>query len=146
MPAFSLVTSQNVPKCAYARVDVPNRFRQTGVVLTMTQNWKALGTAVRERREALGLAVADCTSGRSISDTTWGKLESGRPILRTKVVHVPAAIRWEPESIDLVLGGGTPIEIAEEAAAVNTEGTVAIIEELSALTAELVRRARDGQL
>lgn len=82
--------------------------------MSTNPDWERLGRLVKERRLRLGWAVAKCTAGRDISDTTWGKLEGGNPIDPKKLGTVATAIRWTAQSVDEILGGGDPTELGPD--------------------------------
>jgi hypothetical protein len=74
--------------------------------------WQRLGRRVRERREALH--VLQGAGGVSVS--TWRKVEKAvdPPYLASTLEGIAAALRWKPESIQRILDGGEPIELAPD--------------------------------
>lgn len=100
------------------------------------QDWQLLGRRVRERREALRLSQG----AAGISASTWRKVEhaSEPPYRRSTLLAIAQVLRWTPESIDLVLGGGEPVEATPHDVAPTSSS---VEDRLDALEAQ-VRRLR----
>lgn len=89
-----------------------------------------------------------------MSSANWRVIEkAGRSKYRdATLLGVCAALSWTPDSIDRILAGQPPRPLEESAPGVpesttDASGdTVAILEEVASLTAELAQRARDGRL
>lgn len=81
-------------------------------------DWTRLARAVRERREALGFTQTEAVSRAegAISISLWRNVEKEYhpPFSRPKLSAVCRVLGWEAESVDLLLKGGDPIEVAPE--------------------------------
>lgn len=78
-----------------------------------------LGRAVRERRESMRITQTEAaarTGPDGVSVSLWRNIEKAfRPPFRmTGLVAVCQVLGWAPESVDLLLKGGDPIEVADE--------------------------------
>jgi transcriptional regulator with XRE-family HTH domain len=122
-----------------------------------SDDWRQVGDAVRTRRLQLGLTQERAAelAGPSVSYATWRVLERvGRDAYReATLIGVCAALRWSMDSIDRILRGQPPIETPEDVpqglsyrVVDAPEETVALIDRLGELVAELGRRAREGRL
>lgn len=79
-------------------------------VMTQERDWPRLSTAIRARREELGLTQPELASAAGISVSTVQILESGRTRARipTTMASIEEALQWTPGSAADVLGGGRP--------------------------------------
>lgn len=69
-------------------------------------DWERLGNAVRDRRNALGLAQGE----KPPSAATWRKVEKALdpPYAERTVRAVCAALGWQQDSFDRILSGEPP--------------------------------------
>jgi transcriptional regulator with XRE-family HTH domain len=90
---------------------------------TIDSNWRRLATAVRQRRRVLGLlsltAFAEVSglSRRTISDLERAQRDN---FDEATLGHLEAALGWANGSVQQILAGGEPIEVAIEGRAQST--------------------------
>jgi hypothetical protein len=78
----------------------------------MTRTLAQVGELVRQRREQRDLTVKEATSLARISDTTWGKVEAGQPVSARSYRAICRALGWSEDSVDLLLQGKQPTQVA----------------------------------
>lgn len=82
---------------------------------SVTDDWPRLGQAVRARRENMSMTQTEAVrrAEGSVSISVWRAIEKAfrPPYARASLLAVCRVLRWDPESIDLVLQGGDPIEL-----------------------------------
>lgn len=80
------------------------------------QDWAQVARLVRTRREALNLTQHDAVvaSEGSISLATWRNIETGAntSYRSSSLIAVCRALGWTPDSIERILGGDDPVEVA----------------------------------
>lgn len=112
----------------------------------MTQDWEALATEVRKRREKRRLPI-DLSDHGGPTEMTVRKIESGGPVSirpRTKVL-LERALQWPPGLVDEILDGtATQDEIDGSAHPSRSPGELTpIAARLAALAEELADIARE---
>lgn len=121
------------------------------------EEWKRLvGDRIRDRRQEVGIrSMRQAAKRAGFNEAVWRQLESGRrqiargqfvtptPLPETKSAAC-RVLRWPTDAIEILLTGAQPVGIESEAD--GATDTVAMLEEVAALTAELLRRARADQL
>jgi transcriptional regulator with XRE-family HTH domain len=110
-------------------------------------DWTRLGRLARERREALRLSQG----AAGVSASTWRKVEHAvePPYRRATLLAIAAALRWAPESIDLILAGGDPVELDARHGTAPTSQSIEerldlLEDEIVRLRAQLGDRRRNG--
>jgi len=111
------------------------------MIRSVEPDWRQVGAAVRQRREALGLAqgVGD------VSAATWRKVEKGvdPPYRRATLIAIARALDWPDDAIARMLAGRPPDEPMVDRDDRSIQDRIAAIEaELMALKQTLMRRAR----
>lgn len=76
----------------------------------MPHDFKRLGVAVRQAREARGWRQEDLAAAAHIGLSSVQNTEAARPFTRTPTSHrkIEAALGWEPGSCAAILRGGEP--------------------------------------
>lgn len=72
--------------------------------------WPAVGRAIAERIKELGVTKAEVIRRSGVSDTSLDAYIGGQPIKRPDKLHgLCEALRWTPDSIELIRAGKKPI-------------------------------------
>ena len=78
-------------------------------------SWVRVGRAISARIATLGLLKTEVQKTAGVSDKTLNGYIAGKPIvLANKRRGLCAALRWAPDSIDRLLRGEDPVELADE--------------------------------
>jgi hypothetical protein len=76
------------------------------------KDWGRLGAYVTRWRFKRGYEdIRALSTATGIHERTLGKLENGHPVGRNTLTAVEIAINWGPQSCELVLAGGEPIDL-----------------------------------
>jgi hypothetical protein len=83
--------------------------------MTDNRDWQRLGAAVKARRTGLRLSLYGVRIAGGPSQATLGKIEKGLPTEITAETRnrLERALRWPPNTVDLILNGGLPPELDE---------------------------------
>lgn len=133
-------------------------------VTTDQERWKAVGDAVRARREALGPTQQEAAINAGIGTTVWGEIEGAKRTNYTPRIlrRVAAELGWRIDSIDRILNGEEPIEIpdnlprgvtyrqidrpsADQSVADQIEEAAAVIEQGVELVRQAAQKLREGR-
>lgn len=79
----------------------------------MDGNWKALGEAIRIRREDLGLTQEQAAVAADISTATWRIIETAaRTNVRKSALRAASRVlHWSDDSWELILQGRPPTQV-----------------------------------
>lgn len=73
-----------------------------------------LAVAVKSRREHLGISVSAAARAAGIHRATWTGLEAATKETERYIYGpIERVLRWEPGSIDAIVGGGEPTALPE---------------------------------
>ena len=83
--------------------------------MATTKSWLPVWTAVNARRVAFGWKHNELHKATNVSQVTFAAMrKNGQPIARDdKVQSMLDGLAWGPGSIEAILGGGSPVELAD---------------------------------
>jgi transcriptional regulator with XRE-family HTH domain len=108
----SRVVTQTVSVRDFMGLVVSDRDRHDVGVPGTKEQWKAVGDAVRARREEMGPTQQEAALDAGVGTTIWGEIEGGKRDNFTPRIlrRVCAELGWSLDSIDRILRGEEPLE------------------------------------
>lgn len=116
----------------------------TAHVVPVDDHRERLGQLVKQQRKALRLTVKEATLAAGVSDTTWGKVEAGKPVGDDTLERIAHTIGWTEDSVAVVLAGGTPSLVEGAARKTDEDLLIGVVRELSQEVRLLRQALREG--
>lgn len=109
---------------------------------TMTENWTALGAAVKERRKALRMSQIELGEAAGASRSTVQTIErgDGYELSAGMLALIERGLYWTVGSVQSVLGGGEPTPAAQTPPPIDTP------DPLNGLPASVLDELADGEV
>ncbi|RPK56184.1 anaerobic benzoate catabolism transcriptional regulator [Streptomyces sp. ADI96-02] len=105
----------------------------------MSEDYEALGRAVREARIRQGMTQTQLAEVAGVSRATLQNLERGGRLRSLNLVKIESVLGWAPGSVQALLEGGAPSPIEEMPEAVGASSVTLSEEELAqAVTSAMV--------